>query len=126
MSPPSDLFDGPYPTPPGIHCICMGCGALCDPLAWERRGRLCARCAFPTHVTNNTHTFGPGVVEVRRVYVNGVEVVGAEAIEAALRARNALPVYIAEPPRDPDPIRDAIDRACTAWARDEFKEDPST
>lgn len=89
-----------FPHVHGIHCICRECGALCTPEGWHDRGGLCARCAFPTRVTTNAHSL---VASGQRT---------AAAIEATARAiDNVVPF-------EPDPIRDAIDRAAAVWSRD--------
>lgn len=107
-------------------CICRDCGALCALEGWTDRGGLCARCAFP----------------VRRLFVNGVEVVGEVKIRETLSTLERLPCGVIDvtrvddtrrryfdvarrveffesnPTEDRDPIRDAIDRAAARWARD--------
>lgn len=109
-----------YPPVQGIHCCCRTCGALCTPEGYADRGGVCARCAYPLRVTVDVHRMASArdpLKELERpgprtVYMNGREVIGENAIAHALRARYALPVY------EPDPIRDAIDRAAADWARD--------
>lgn len=78
-----------------VAYLCRTCGAKCPSLAgWEDRGQLCVRCANPTRLKP----------PVQSIFLNGVEVVGAENIAAAIRER--------------DPFRDAIDRAAADWADD--------
>ena len=108
--------------------LCRTCGAKCPSLAgWEDRGQLCVRCANPTRRKP----------PVQSIFLNGVEVVGAENIAAAIRER-AMADFAADTVRlgkagreallaeaerlgvviEPDPFRDAIDRAAADWADD--------